>query len=172
MKTSKDEPEAECRRLLTPLADRLARTDPEERRRLVAGVLAQANPTIMRLVAELLVRRLEYKDERVCAGAQEALALLGPRVLPALESAVLKKPSEALLLRLAPLIARLGRGLSEFDRARIDCTLLLAIGRAPAGQSAVTLWAAVGCLRDWPGVPLELLSAALAAQTPEGAPES
>jgi hypothetical protein len=155
MKTLKDDPFAEGRRLMAPLADKLARTGPDERRRLVEQLLPNATPPILQLLAELLVRKLEYRNPKVRDGAEEALVLLGTRVLPALECVILRKPSGTLLLRLAPLLAALGMRLQEQERISLQMALMIAANRAPTPDSAAALWAAVGCLRNPPLEPGE-----------------
>jgi hypothetical protein len=148
MNTSKDDPDAECRKLLAPLADRLARTDPEERRRLVASLLPQASPTILRLLAGLLVRRLDYKDERVCSGAADALALFGPRVLATVQWALVVKPTERCLLRLAAVAVGISRDLSTQERTMLTMALAIAAGRAPTPVCRVALEGAARGLHE------------------------
>jgi hypothetical protein len=130
MKTQRNDPEAQCRKLLAPLVNKLVHATPEQRCLAVPGILAATIPTSLRLLVELLVARLGYKDERVCEGTADTLRTLGPSTLPALELSVLRKPPERILLRLAPIIAELGRGLTPDERFKLHTSLMVAAVRA------------------------------------------
>jgi hypothetical protein len=112
----------------------------------VPGILAASIPTSLRLLVELLVARLGYKDERVCAGAADTLQALGPPALPALELAVLRKPPERIVLRLAPLMAELCRSLAPYERFKLHTSLMVAAVRARSFPCRMALEVAANLL--------------------------
>jgi hypothetical protein len=130
MKPQRKDPEAQYQMLLAPLANKLVRATPAQRRQAVGRILADTIPATLRFLVELLVARLGYKDERVSAGVADTLRALGPATLPALELAVLRKPPERILLQLAPLIAELGRSLVPYERFKLHTSLMVAAVRA------------------------------------------
>ena len=143
-----DSEETVYRRQLAPLANALVRASPQRLRESTDAIRMTALPINLRILAELLVARLDYKNQRVQAGAAEALVALGPVVLPTLKSAVLKKPSEVFLLRLAPVLVVLGRQLPEGERGALQVIAGIAAGQAPTLNSRVVMYKVMSELRD------------------------
>jgi hypothetical protein len=148
MKGPKNDPDAQSRELLEPLADRFVRATPERRRQAVADMLPYSAPEPMRLLAEILVKRLDSKNPKVCAGAAATLALLGPHVIQTIHWALVAKPTGRRLLHLAPVAAALGRNLSATERTKLQMMLFIAQGLAPTLESRAAVGAALGSLRD------------------------
>ena len=146
MATRKNDLFAESRKNLARFAEALVNAPPVRRTDLIDTIRTLAIPATLRLLAEALIDLLRKKP--TSAGTGEVLIALGTEVLPALELAVLKKPSEGLVLRLAPVIVTLGRQLPERERVALQMTVGIAAGRAPTLKARVALDEVMWELRD------------------------
>jgi hypothetical protein len=142
-KTAHDNHATSC---LRGFVTELVRAPAEDRPLHVAGIMTIANPVTLRMLAEELVERLADDDSR--AGATGTLVALGPAVLPALESAVLKKAPGRRLVRLAPIFVSIGRRLPEHKRVELQMTLGIAAGLARTLEGRAALDEAVWNLRS------------------------
>jgi hypothetical protein len=147
MKGSKTDPDAKDRTLLDPLADHFVRATPERRRQAVAGMLPGAEPKPLRLLAEVLIARLDDADVGVREGSTDTLGLLGPHVLPAINYALIARPTEHRLMYLARVVAAISRALPENARDELLRALIIAEALAPTAECHAAVWAAIGRLR-------------------------
>jgi hypothetical protein len=148
MKASKKDPDAEFRALLEPLADQFVRANPEQRRRAVAPRLPHSEPRPLRMLAELLVARLDGGDAAAREGGAATLALLGPHILPTIRFALIGKQTVRRLLHLARVVAAISRGLTDEQRSDLLKTLLIAEGLALTPECRAAVWAAIGSLHE------------------------
>jgi hypothetical protein len=144
----KDDFRSWCRERLELVARLLARTGPAHRRQLVSGIRSSSGPEVQRLLAELLVKKLGYKDPRAGLGAADALELLGPVVAPVLKLAVLRKPTDLQLLRMARVLAAVGAQLADAERHDLMLAALMAAVRAKNAVAGGALYEAVARMRD------------------------
>jgi hypothetical protein len=148
MKRSKKDPDAKYRKLLEPMADHFVRATPQARRQAVAGMLPHSEPKPLRLLAELLIARLDDEDAGVREGSADTLALLGPHVLPAINCALVVRPTGRRLLHLARVVEAIGPKLSEQGRRGLLEMLLIAERLSPTAECHAAVWAAMGSLHE------------------------
>jgi hypothetical protein len=145
-KGSKKDPEAKYRRMLAPLAEQFVRATPERRRQEVANMLPRAEPQPLRLLAEVLIERLDAADAPVRDGAADTLVLLGPHVLPTIRCALVVRPTEQRLTHLARVVTGIGPRLSEKGRTDLLLTLMIAEKLAPTPECRAERWATMWSL--------------------------
>lgn len=148
MKTKKRDPDAKYRKLLEPMAEQFVRATPERRRQAVAGMLPRSEPKPLRLLAELLIARLDDEDDEVREASADTLTLLGPHILPTINCALVVRPTERRLLHLARVVAAIGPKLPEMARTELLKMLVIAEGLAPTFECRAAVWAAIGSLHE------------------------
>jgi hypothetical protein len=133
---------------LRPCVAVLTGSDEVRRQRAVAIVLEVAEPPLLRLLIDQLVRRLAGRDGPTGRQAARSLADLGEPAVPALNCALLKSHGVKVQVLLVEALTAIAKTLPLPQRAQIQMKLAIAQARTTSPEVAAAVARADGEFRQ------------------------